>query len=175
MVAAMLAGVRSYQRWEWAVLLVENHRPVAVGYSAGWIGVMVLDQRFERPRGVGVQWLPDADHEPNEDFFGRVAESVDFRWWKAGVMWGHSVQGYYYSALSNNFRLLGVKWWVIVLALSPVPLRRMWQALRRRRWERSGRCVGCGYDLRASPTRCPECGRMRSQPSDTSVARGAAS
>lgn len=36
-----------------------------------------------------------------------------------------------------------------------------WRKRRQRKWLAEGRCCGCGYDLRASPDRCPECGRER--------------
>jgi hypothetical protein len=47
--------------------------------------------------------------------------------------------------------------WAEFVLLLPLPfLIRKWR--RRRRSSRQGLCLNCGYDLRASPNRCPECG-----------------
>jgi hypothetical protein len=53
---------------------------------------------------------------------------------------------------------------VVVPLLAVVALARGWQLQRRRRFAglvAAGRCVRCGYDLRATPERCPECGMTR--------------
>jgi hypothetical protein len=50
--------------------------------------------------------------------------------------------------------------WPIVMKMSLVSL---WVILviRKRRADRDGgRCLNCGYDLRATPERCPECGSV---------------
>ena len=57
-----------------------------------------------------------------------------------------------------------VKCWALVLlfAVAPAAWVVMRRPMRRRQWLRMGWCGNCGYDLRATPGRCPECGRETS-------------
>ena len=49
-------------------------------------------------------------------------------------------------------------YWGIVIATLLLPLLRMVTLIRDRQWPIEGCCLCCGYDLRATPDRCPECG-----------------
>jgi hypothetical protein len=53
--------------------------------------------------------------------------------------------------------------WFIALAAAALPLSwtaTQWRSrIQERRRKNIGLCPACGYDLRASPDRCPECGR----------------
>jgi hypothetical protein len=53
-------------------------------------------------------------------------------------------------------------WWLPAGAASVLPTFRCIATLRRRRLRRRGLCERCGYDLRATPDRCPECGAVAS-------------
>jgi hypothetical protein len=60
---------------------------------------------------------------------------------------------------------LSVPHWFVVLFFAILPTVHALLAIRRRRRQREGLCRVCGYDLRATPDRCPECGAAPLVPS----------
>jgi hypothetical protein len=54
---------------------------------------------------------------------------------------------------------LVVPLWAVLLPTAIPPAAWAWRWRRHRR--RPGLCRSCGYDLRATPERCPECGSIR--------------
>jgi len=61
------------------------------------------------------------------------------------------------NSMYPGYYLMAPFWFLAALT---VLLPAIWvtKAARRSRHRASGRCVVCGYDLRATPERCPECG-----------------
>ena len=55
---------------------------------------------------------------------------------------------------------VSVPCWLLLLVLGSPLWWRLYRQHRRRRQATSGRCSSCGYDLRATPDRCPECGKI---------------
>lgn len=55
---------------------------------------------------------------------------------------------------------LALPLWLILLPPLAMLTRSAVRSIRRRRRHATGTCPSCGYDLRATPGRCPECGTV---------------
>ena len=65
--------------------------------------------------------------------------------------------------------IVGVRLVPLAAVSAVLPLLWLHRALQRRRRPMEGHCPTCGYDLRASPDRCPECGTPSTPSSPRSV------
>jgi hypothetical protein len=75
----------------------------------------------------------------------------------AGVWWSDRVSG----NLSDRWmrqQMLRIHYWIPTTLFMVLPLLWLLKRLIQRRRKASNLCVTCGYDLRATPNRCPECG-----------------
>jgi hypothetical protein len=125
-----------------ALLRVQDDAP-----AHGW-----FVRKYEANEPPGSLWFAQY-LKPREDL-GKGS----FRW-AEGMTAGN---GY-------SFSLLELPFWVVVAVLLALPLARgaakLGRTVRRRRRTRENRCVACGYDLRGSSGRCPECGASRAKSS----------
>ena len=82
----------------------------------------------------------------------------------SGGFWGQ--RGFNYSDAGPMTEFGRVKheylavpiWFVVLVTAAPAAPGVVAWVRRRRRRTASGLCPSCGYDLRATPDRCPECG-----------------
>jgi hypothetical protein len=63
---------------------------------------------------------------------------------------------------------VSVPLWFLLLTFGALPVLWGVRAARTRRRKRGGLCRRCGYDLRATPGRCPECGQVAASSSSPS-------
>ena len=62
------------------------------------------------------------------------------------------------DGVSDGVREIMVPDWLPILLFLLLPLRCAGRAVIGRKRRKPGLCTTCGYDLRATPDRCPECG-----------------
>jgi hypothetical protein len=151
LLAILVAGlwVRSYGRVDFFHYnrnspTIANVQGVGGFSTYGWLVVAVFDwPQGQNPRKLGfggrVQVL-----DPKDPATAKYAED-----WKYG----------YFSAGAGHGQLT-FRWWNVFILTGILPAA--WGVMRycRHRIVKAGRCLTCGYDLRATPERCPECGAM---------------
>jgi hypothetical protein len=137
------------------------YRSVDAGSIDGGLFLSVLTLKDDAPgRAAGWHW-----EETHSIWSWALATEQDYylhgwMWRKFGVVNGSGIKS---AEGMEAVTGVAVPHWCVVLALLGFPVsgvarwgRRKWRG----RGEVMARCAACGYDLRASAGRCPECGKM---------------
>ncbi len=99
----------------------------------------------------GVAMIGDTDRvTPAGWHHGRFGVSL-IRWWQ-------------FSDDDPAVRLVSLPLWIPSLLFGAWPAWLLFPVHRRRKRKKLGLCVKCGYDLRGSKERCPECGMAFQEP-----------
>jgi hypothetical protein len=76
-----------------------------------------------------------------------------------GIGVGHQVQTFSQRGLFFSDTTVVIPLWLFQTLAAVLPAAAVIRYMRNLKRVRRGLCATCGYDLRATPDRCPECGR----------------
>jgi len=157
LIAVAILGLwaRSYHHGDWISRNSEERaRALLIGSDRGIL--LVVRQCLRRNDFSRSEWSFKTGPSEGSDEYGKDDERIG--------LGGFCCVTSRHSGFRERTFL--VPHWAVAVALLILPISwfRM-TALRRRaeRRRRSGRCFNCGYDLRASTDRCPECAHGLSQ------------
>lgn len=156
--ALLSALLFAWACWAWA----RSHQPRHLVVEAGDGRLFLIF--WESPgQPLNADFHPGADFARDADVLWREVIHPVHRGWERmgfGFARGHTPS-------IPVVQIIAVPFWFIVTLTAVIPVAWLTAVRRRRSRARENRCMNCGYDLRASAERCPECG--------TAVATGAAS
>jgi hypothetical protein len=133
-----------------------------IGFLRVELGVSALDQNEMPSRTLPVLtsgWFWNR-HGETDSYFGTLDEELQY----ADVSWRIPYCLEIFRSIDAGMRHFQqvrgvmVDTWLLVVVWAAIPILRTFKILRHRKRALKGLCVRCGYDLRASPNRCPECG-----------------
>lgn len=165
--AAVAAWAHSHSHWDRARWYdVSGTHGVGAAASSGTLDLWALDDT-DQPGDAGGQGA--AGSSSLAGFSGEseagAVEPYGFNLRMGSrPVWGFA--GLHFLRRDTPFveRALLVPFWLPACLFAVLPAVRGYRAVVRfRRWRRRARegcCPACGYDLRATPDRCPECGAV---------------
>lgn len=120
--------------------------------------------RISAPAGAGVTFDRTAGYHAVALNSGAAITERPSTWSFAGFRWSNYQLTLGRSSPTILMQDFTVPDWALVLSTGALPA--LWLLARWRRGRRSsgGYCLTCGYDLRATPERCPECGGVPDRP-----------
>lgn len=111
------------------------------------LGRVKLERKtYELTRKVPAWWLIE------EDAMSSSMVTPESRWP------AYHTQTKILGSGSVTQRAIIIPYWSSTLAGAILPGLWVWRRWKQKRDRKAGLCQKCGYDLRASPVRCPECG-----------------
>jgi hypothetical protein len=140
--------------------------PVIV-WDDGRLEVLLRTEHFDKPP-LGKPPLRDHPwrHIPNNSYshYPHGAQyngmsNVKWIWFYHPLLRDAVVQG------TSEYWIV-VRLWIIAALTSIAPSVWVWQTKREHGRAAQGFCRQCGYDLRATPDRCPECGSIPPKPEE---------
>jgi len=176
-VGAAVLGVRSYYVSDTLHLAARSHGDIFNGdeWSAevfsnrGSIRFNVNTRRWHTvlennhmPENGGPHWYSGPDQPvtplPTRDLFGDRGAGFDRFGFGVGQYASTSSEGTDWTTYGHT-AVRSPHWFISILLIVP-PAMVLRRVMRLRYRRRAGLCPACGYDLRATPDRCPECGRQ---------------
>jgi len=158
--AILIAGLwlRSYSYSDVFTFFVRHGKAHSLVSDQGRLGIFISNISLGEPQA----YTYDAWHMTSDEFAearSMVYETGPLPIKVAGVWLGASP--------ANAFGVPGGRYWFIAVPFGWLEelaggallfgLGKFW---RRRKWGTAAFCGGCGYDIRASDGRCPECGAL---------------
>jgi hypothetical protein len=160
--AAAASWVWSHWRDAWVGYRVLDGRSAVVAAERGWVTVSVCGRRRPGrpprehcfPPTPGGGWLVAV--RPLDPPWLSAGTTDDGRlepWWRPVRLTARAG-----SPGHSDMWDLTVRHWLVAVAVGLLPACRAAAGVRKA--ARLGTCPACGYDLRATPERCPECGTI---------------
>jgi hypothetical protein len=161
-VAVCVLWVRSYFVWEMAALDTharDDEYTTRTRWSLGSVyGRLSLKVKAIRDR-VALASAPGEVGGARWRYAGNAAGTMGiFGWWETHRLFVVFEDEIDPGGHAESRRYVFVPYWALVLLFAIAPIGMAWKRRRRGRRHSAGLCPACGYDLRATPDRCPECG-----------------